>query len=132
MDTITEAAASEAEEMSHDGDSRSPAEKQAAPPGHKASQPPHNQTNEVPEASKMIEEPLSAETETEASEEDIEGGRAATSPSSEVTVQGTHTPPRQIEPESCSVHGNVESVTTHEHYNRAFTAEELEEQPIQV
>lgn len=130
MDTITEAATSEAEETSQAGDSRSPGETQAAPAAQDASTTPQSETTEDPEAREKSEEPVPAETK--AHEENREDGRAATPPGSEGTVQDATQTPDQIDTESCTVHGDVESVTPQEHYNRAFITDDLEEQPIQV
>lgn len=136
MDTITEHATSEAlEEMSQAEDSHTPEVTEAVPPLQEASTPPQSEATVHPEDSKKSEEPPpleTAEVEAEATEEDGEDSCAVTPTSSENTVQDAVPTPDQTETESCSVRCDVESVTPQEHYNRAYIADDLEEQPIQV
>ena len=122
MDTITEAAASEAEEMNHEGHSPVSGDTQPTPPERKVS---NGEVKKDTEASEMSKEPASVAVKTEADNEDeASGGGDA--------VQDTPTADcTQVS--NSGVHGDVESVATpQEHYNRAYIAEEVEEQPVQV
>ncbi|KAK8396034.1 hypothetical protein O3P69_005251 [Scylla paramamosain] len=127
MDTITEAAASEAEEMSHEGHPPVRGDTQPAPLGGEV---PHGEAKEDTEANERSKEPAPVAVETEADKEG-QASRATTPSSGEDAVQDTPTADC-TQASNSSVHGDVESVTPQEHYNQAYIAEELEEQPVQV
>ncbi|KAG0713500.1 hypothetical protein GWK47_016101 [Chionoecetes opilio] len=135
MDTIAEAAASEAEEMSQEDNSQVPADTPAAPPAPDVPTASQSDAKEDTQEknSEKTEEQLPAETEAEAPEEDQEGdlGTAPHTGSEDVAPSVTQTP-HQTEVEGAPVHGDVEGVTLQQHYNQAYIADELEEQPIQV
>lgn len=149
MDTITEAASSEAEEVSQAGDERGLDEVETAVAAQDQSTAPEDKTRGGLQTD-VESEPRDVETQAEGLKEDGEADHAATLAGDKDTVQDaaqtvTQTPPGdestredaaqaadQIQTESCPAEGEAASETPLAHYNEAFVADDPDGKVVQV
>lgn len=150
MDTITEAASSEAEEVSQAGDERGLDEAETAVAAQDASTALEGKTREGLQTNVESGEPRDVGTQAEGSKEDGEADHTATLPDDKDAVQdaaqtATHTPPGdestgedaaraadQTQTESCAAEGEAASETPQAHYNEAFVADDNDGKVVQV
>lgn len=150
MDTITEAASSEAEEVNQEEDGRGPSEAEAVMTADKPSTEPKGEAPEGPQASKELGEPQALETKAEAPEGGEETYRAATPVSDKNTVDDAtqtakHMPSRsenagedavqtanQAKTESSTAESETVNRTPQAHYNEAFVLDDLDGQSVEV
>lgn len=150
MDTITEAATSEAEEISQAGDERSLDEPEIAVAAQDASTAPDGKTRESLQTDVESGKLCDVETEAKGPEEDGEVAHAATLTGDKDAVQDgaqtvTHTPPGDestgnnvqqaadhTQMESCSAEREAASEMPQAHNNEAFVADDPDGKVVQV